>query len=108
MITWITGNRGAGKSTLLQKIRRHGDVILDGHSLRQVWPDLGFSKKDRWEQNLRTARLAKLLADQGHNVLVATICPFKKLREEVNHITDCRFIYLTGGMGKECPYEYEV
>jgi len=108
MITWITGNRGAGKSFLTQKLRRQGDVVLDGHNMRLIWPGLGFSKEDRWEQNLRIARLAKLMSDQGHNVLVATVCPYKNLRDEVNAITDCRFIYLSGGSGEDCPYEYEI
>ena len=81
-------------------------VILDGDMLRRVWPDLGLSKEDRWEHNLRTARLAKMLDEQGIDVTVATICPYKKLRDEVYKMTGCRFIYLDGGVSdKDYPYE---
>lgn len=114
MITWIYGNSGAGKSTLAERLRI-GDleqykfdacVILDGDALRTIWSDLGLSEADRREQNLRAARLAKLLDDQGVNVIVATICPYRDLREQVRAITDCRFIYLEGGkVGPEYPFE---
>jgi len=105
MITWLTGNSGAGKTTLAHQMRKH-EIILDGDEMRAVWPGLGLTPKDRREQNLRVARLAKTLELQGFDVIVATICPFKKLREEVQEITGCRFIYLEGGReGAAYPYE---
>ncbi len=105
MITWITGNSGAGKTTLAHRLKKH-EIILDGYELRAIWPGLGFSKEDRIEQNMRAARLAKNLEDQGFDVIVSTICPFKELRAQVQEITGCRFIYLEGGeQGAEYPYE---
>ena len=105
MITWITGNSGSGKTTLAKKMRKD-EIILDGNILRMVWPGLGFSKEDRQEQNLRVARLAKMLEEQGFGVIIATICPYKDLRDEVQKITGCTFIYLAGGKsGVEYPYE---
>ena len=106
MITWITGNSGAGKTTLARKlIQTDGGVLLDGDSMRTCWK-LGFSKEDRIENNLRIARIAKVLDAQGFNVIVATICPYRALRQEVKKITNCRFIYLEGGKsGKDYPYE---
>lgn len=105
MIRWITGNSEAGKTTLARGMRRH-EIILDGDALRGVWPGLDWSEVSRREQNLRTARLAKLLEDQGFDVIVATICPYRDLREQVRSITGCEFIYLEGGReGPEYPYE---
>lgn len=105
MITWITGNSGSGKTTLAKKMQ-HQEVILDGDMMRGVWHDLGLSKEDRWEHNLRIARLAKALEEQDFDVIVSTICPYRDLREEVRKITNCRFIYLEGGKsGVEYPYE---
>ena len=105
MITWITGNSGSGKTTLAKKMRKD-EIILDGNILRMVWPGLGFSKEDRQEQNLRVARLAKMLEEQGFGVIIATICPYKDLRDEVQKITGCTFFYLAGGKsGVEYPYE---
>ena len=105
MITWITGNTGAGKTTLAQKMRKN-EVVLDGDMLRKVWTDLDLSEQGRCEQNLRAARLAKMLEEQGFDIIVATICPYKDLRDQVQKITGCTFIYLAGGKsGVEYPYE---
>ncbi len=86
---------------------KSGDVILDGDALREVWPGLGFSKADRWEQNLRVARLARCLSHQGLMVYVAVIAPYRDLRKEIAEICGCEFIYLSGGnkSGPAFPYE---
>lgn len=106
MITWITGNSWSGKTTLAKRMIKQGEILLDGDAMRAVWPGMGFSKEDRCEHNMRVARMAKELEDQGFDVIVATICPYKDLRYEVQRITRCRFIYLEGGKeGKDYPYE---
>ena len=106
MITWITGNSGSGKTTLAKKIINiDGGILLDGDSMRTCW-ELGFTKDDRIVNNLRIAKIAKVLDQQGFNVVVSTICPYHDLREQVKNITNCRFIYLDGGKtGKDYPYE---
>ncbi|HEY1037173.1 MAG TPA: adenylyl-sulfate kinase [Candidatus Paceibacterota bacterium] len=107
MITWITGNSGSGKTTLANSMRVNlTDVILDGDAMRNVWQDLGFSEADRRTQNVRVARLALELERQGFHVIVATICPYRTLRAEIQKMTGCNFIYLKGGkVGPEYPYE---
>ena len=122
-ITWITGNSGSGKTTLARGVLeydttynegKHNDfthpyykpIWLDGDNMRGVWTDLKFSKEDRWEQNMRVARLAKMLEQQGHNIIVSLICPYKKLRAEVKKLTNCKFIYIEGGKeGERYPYD---
>lgn len=95
-IYWITGNRGSGKTTLARRlIGLDGGIHLDGDDMRACWK-LGFSQKDRRENNLRTARIAKLLSSQGFNVVVSTICPTEELKTEVKAITHCRMIRLDG------------
>lgn len=108
-ITWITGNSGAGKTTLAKKIlAADGGILLDGDEIRGCWTDLGFDEASRREQNLRVARLAKLLNSQGFNVIVSVICPYKDLRGQVKEITNCRFIYLDGGKEPDEKYVYET
>ncbi len=110
MILWITGNSGAGKTTMaewLQALAGSNAVVLDGDEMRSVWQDLGFSRNDRWAQNLRVARLAKVLEQQGLLIIVATICPYRALRQEVQRITGCKFLYLPGGKAPSAAYPYE-
>lgn len=103
-VWWLTGNSKSGKTTLSAMM---SDAIhLDGDALRQIWT-LGFSKDDRWEQNLRVAKLARLLRNQGHNVVISTICPYRELRQVVQAICGCKFIYIEGGLPATTEYPYE-
>ena len=107
MIWWITGNTSSGKSTLARKMLDKKTIHLDGDAMRQCW-DLGFNKDDRVENNIRIANIARLIHSQGFDIVISTICPYKKLRDRVKEITGCKFIYLTGGKtGKKYDYEKE-
>ena len=107
MILWITGNSGSGKTTLANKLKTKDSIIFDGNDMRYAISEkAGFSRKDREDHNLRVARLAKVLEAQGFVIIVALICPYEKLRKEVQEITGCKFIYIPGGkVGKDYPYE---
>lgn len=107
MIIWITGQSGSGKTTLAKQLKTKNCIILDGDDIRDIYP-AGFLKLERWNHNIKVAKLAKLLESQGFDVIVSLICPYEKLREEVQEICNCGFIYLDGGKKhKDYPYEYE-
>ena len=106
MITWFTGNTGSGKTTAAQKLKA---ILLDGDELRRIWPGLSLNKQDRWEQSLRTARLATNLEKQGHDIAVAVIAPYRELRKEIWKICKCKFVYMTKKEGTlEYPYEPRI
>lgn len=80
MVIWITGLSGSGKSTLcsamhaLLKPARPALVRLDGDEIRAAFGgDLGFAEADRFRQISRIQRIAKLIADQGVDVLVGAL-----------------------------------
>jgi len=90
----LTGNAGAGKTTLALKLKKYNTIILDGDDIREINEDWNLSEQGRKDNNLRIARLAKLLSNQGFDVIVAVICPTEEIRKLVKKITGCIFIYL--------------
>ena len=87
-VVWLTGLSGAGKSTIAVHLEQrlfvqdYRVMLLDGDSVRKgLCSDLGFSDRDRQENNRRVAELSALLAAQGLIVLVAFISPFRRQRD---------------------------
>ena len=107
-IYWLFGNSGAGKTTLAKQLQQHlpHSLLLDGDDLRTVW-QLGFSKEDRYEQNIRAARLAAIAAKQGITVIVALICPYRELRAQISQQINPQWIYLPGGHPTTDEYPFE-
>jgi bifunctional enzyme CysN/CysC len=86
---WLTGLSGAGKSSIAsaldRKLHARGmhSYVLDGDSVRLgINRDLGFSEQDREENLRRVAEIAHLMVDAGLIVIVSTISPLKRHREQ--------------------------
>ena len=108
MIIWITGNSGAGKTTLANQMKGDNTILLDGDIIREIFKNDKFDEKSRWANCVMIARLAKSLDDQGKDVIIAAIAPYKALRDRVKEICNCSFIYLkTEPKGIDYPYEME-
>jgi adenylylsulfate kinase len=101
-VFWITGLSGAGKTTVGQelwgRLRTTGRpvIFLDGDELRAVIAeDLGHSAENRRLSAMRNARLCRLLAGQGADVVCATISLFHEVqRWNRKNIPGYREIYL--------------
>jgi glutamine kinase len=101
-VFWITGLSGAGKTTLggelSSRLRAAGRTVtfLDGDALRgAIAEDLGHSAEDRKRSAMRNARLCKLLAEQGSDVVCATISLFHEVqRWNRENIPGYREVYL--------------
>lgn len=82
-VIWITGLSGTGKSTLASALMSclPGSVLLDGDDLRAVlnMSHTGFDRQGRLELGMTYARLCRLLAEQGHTVIIATISLFHEV-----------------------------
>ena len=75
-ITCIYGESGCGKTyrALFMKAFKEVDVILDGDSVRTYLnDDLGYSDEDRRRNNIRIAKIALMLANQGLRVAISTV-----------------------------------
>ena len=101
-VFWITGLSGAGKTTvgerLWGRLRAAGRsvIFLDGDKLRgAIAEDLGHPIEDRRMSAMRNGRLCRLLAEQGIDVVCATISMFHEVQQwNRTHIPGYFEIYL--------------
>ena len=87
-VIWITGLSGSGKTflanRLVKKYRSEGlaPIHLDGDDLRFIFEtDQKYDSASRLNLAKVYSRLAKLLASQGHLVIVSTISMFHVIHE---------------------------
>ena len=85
-VYWITGLSGAGKTTLATLLTNHlkkrvkSVFLLDGDAIRTALGSLTNHKRaDRLALAYQYAGLAKMIADQGSEVVVATVSLFDEI-----------------------------
>ena len=105
-VLWFTGLSGSGKSTVAAKVgrelvRRGLEVeLLDGDTLRRIFPETGFTKEARDEQVRRVGYMASLLEKHGVVVLATFVSPYRDARGFVRKL--CRRfieIYMSTPLG---------
>ena len=99
-VFWFFGRSGAGKTTLAQHLRaslsdRNIPVVyLDGDEMRStLCSDLGFNSAARLENHRRIAEIARLLTQQGLNVIVSTMAPEHPHRDLVSRILGPKLVW---------------
>ena len=87
-IIFFNGLSGSGKTTLAEKLvtcfreKQKPVYLLDGDVTREFFGnDLGFTHEDRLQAGKRNAFGAKLLSDNGINVILAAMISNNELRE---------------------------
>ncbi|WP_343651188.1 adenylyl-sulfate kinase [Herbaspirillum sp.] len=102
MVWWITGLSGAGKTTVSRLVAEglkqagRSVVVLDGDVLRAILGDVaGYTPEDRLRLAGIYGRLAREFAQQGHDVVCATVSMFHAARAwNREHIACYTEIYL--------------
>lgn len=88
MIYWFIGNPECGKTTLAKMLKDQlsDSLYLDGDELRRIFGKSNtkehFTREWREEQTRILQRFIVYIADQGIDVIIATVNPYKNLREE--------------------------
>ena len=84
-LVWFTGLSGSGKSTIAYSLEERffnmgiRSYVPDGDNIRcGLNSDLGLSPKDRKENILRVAEVAKLMVDSGILVFATFIAPYRE------------------------------
>lgn len=92
---WFTGLSGAGKTTLATQLIKRASlwtgrstpVLVDGDAFRDtVNIKGGFSFEDRLHNVTLAARVAKLILDQGADVLACFVSPMRVMREQAKDL----------------------
>lgn len=85
-VYWLTGLSGAGKTTVgtlvydYMKQKKKNVIRLDGDILREVFQNKDYSHEGRKALGYQYARLCKMIADQGIDVVICTIVMFDEIR----------------------------
>lgn len=93
-VLWFTGLSGAGKSTIAAwvygELRRKGLPVeqLDGDSIRDIFPNTGFSRSERDQHVRRVGYLASKLEQNGVFVVASFVSPYAESRAFVRGL--CR------------------
>ena len=93
-VLWFTGLSGSGKSTIAaqvsRELREQGVELeyLDGDSLREVFPNTGFTRPEREEHLRRTGYMASRLAAHGITVVASFVSPYRSSRDFIRSV--CR------------------
>lgn len=88
-VLWLTGLSGSGKSTLANLIyddlHKRGYAIerLDGDTVRDIFPNTGFTRAERDSHIRRVGFLASMLEKNGVVVIASLISPYRDSREFV-------------------------
>lgn len=94
VVLWFTGLSGSGKSTIstwvAKELRSRGLRVeeLDGDTIRDIFPNTGFSKAERDAHIKRVGYLASKLEQSGIFVVASFVSPYRESRDFVRGL--CR------------------
>jgi len=94
MIIVLFGQPHCGKSTLAKMLPDFHNI--DGDKLRDLFQNKDFSREGRIRNLNRASDIAHYLNNNGTNVVLSLVYPYKEARDYLNSLTnDVKWVYLT-------------
>jgi adenylylsulfate kinase len=91
-VIWLTGLPSSGKTTIASALKPKLDKlgirsqILDGDVMRkELSPNLGFTRQDRYEHVKKVIYICKILSNNGIVSIVSIVSPDKEIRAYVRN-----------------------
>ena len=102
MIYWFIGQPGAGKTVLANALKdylqeQNPTVLnfrIDGDDLRSLTDNKDYSKQGREKNILKAQTIAHYLHNNGYNVIVSLVAPYRNLRDNFKNKTGAKEIYV--------------
>ena len=91
-VLWFTGLSGSGKSELANEVYEKLKAMnlkvdrLDGHRVREIFPNTGFSREEVNEHIERVGYLASKLEANGVMVVASFLSPYAESRDKVRSL----------------------
>lgn len=84
MVIWLTGQPGSGKTTICEEILtdRPDFFHIDGDHLRDLFDNKDYSEQGRRKNIELGQQIAHYLHNEGLNVLVSLVSPYKDQRDK--------------------------
>jgi adenylylsulfate kinase len=85
MIYWFTGQPGSGKTTICKEILELKDYRIfhvDGDDLRDLFDNKDYSESGRRKNIELAQQISQYLHNQGKDVLVSLVSPYKDQRDK--------------------------
>jgi len=89
MIYWFTGQPHSGKTTLADSLKENHlphAFRIDGDEMRELFANKDYSEKGRRANIDAAQKIAHYLHNQGKDVIVSLVSPYKDQREEFKNL----------------------
>lgn len=97
-VLWFTGIPVSGKTTIADLVYNNisqGEMEverLDGSHVRELFPEVGFTRKERIAHLKRVSHVIRMLEKNNVSVVASFISPYIEAREEIRHMIKENFI----------------